>query len=333
MTGAATEFADRKAVVTGGLGLIGSRLAQTIADAGAEVVVVDALIPEHGGNRNNLSPRANVVIVEHDLRDGARLPELLDGAAVVFNLAGQRSHSDSMRDPVTDLEHNCRAQLVLLEACRRFAPEATVVFASTRQVYGRTTGLSTDEGQPIRPCDVNGIHAAAAEQYHALYEEIYGLPTVTLRLTNTYGPGMRVCDSRQGFLGAWIGAVVRGHEFEVWDGSQRRDFNYVDDVVDALVLAAAEPRARGRVYNLGGDEPTSLREVADLLVHLHGSGSYRVIPMPVEARSIDIGDYAGDYRAFASLVGWKPAVPLADGLARTLSFYSEHGDRYWDGAR
>lgn len=319
----------RRVVIPGGLGLIGAGLARAAAPVAADVLVVDALVEEHGGNRRNVAGLENVRVVEADLRTTGELERLLEGADVVFNMAGQRSHTDSMRDPLTDLGHNCAAQLTLLEACRRSCPDAVVVFASTRQVYGRAGRLPVDESAPVAPRDINGIHKAAAERYHLLYRELHGLPTVVLRLTNTYGPGMRVRDTRQGFLGAWVRALVRGEEFEVWGGSQRRDFNYVDDVVRACVLAAGAPALYGDAFNLGGRETVSLLELADLLVAVNGGGSYRVVPLPDEAAAIEIGDYAGDYGAFRAAVGWEPTIPLADGLERTLEHYRRHGEHYW----
>ena len=329
MTDVAARFADRRVLVTGGLGLIGSSLARTLAEAAASVVVVDAVVPEHGGNRWNLSAHDNVDVVELDLRDTEHLPALLEGVDVVFNLAGQRSHVDSMRDPLTDLEHNCRAQLALLEACRQLAPDAPVVFASTRQVYGRPERQPVDESHPVAPRDVNGIHKAAAERYHTLYHHVYGTPTTVLRLTNTYGPGMRVRDARQGFLGTWVEAVVRGRQFEVWGGTQRRDLAYVDDAVDAFLLAAADERTRGGTYNVGGAETTTLREIADRLIALNGGGEYVVREMPPEAAVIDVGDYTTDDTAFRTLTGWRPRVRLEVGLERTLAYYREHGSHYW----
>lgn len=319
--------ASGRVVITGGLGLIGSRLANAVAAAADSVLVIDALIPEHGGDRRNLAPAANVEVVESDLARTPALGELVRGATVVFNLAGQRSHTDSMRDPQLDLHHNCTAQLALLEACRATAPDAVVVFASTRQVYGRVSRLPADESERIAPVDINGIHTRAAEEYHRLYHEVHGLPTVVLRLTNTYGPGMRIRDARQGFLGAWIRALWLGEPFEIWGGSQVRDFNYVDDVVDALVRSAS-PALAGRVFNLGGARGVSLVELADLLVEVNGGGSYQVRPMPPAAAAIDIGDYAGDYSAFRTATGWEPTTELRAGLSRTLAFYKEHGEHY-----
>jgi UDP-glucose 4-epimerase len=332
VTDAGAALAGNRVLITGGLGLIGSNLARTAARTAGSVVVLDVLVSEHGGNRQNLEPHHNVEVIEQDLRDAAALPALLDGVDVVFNLAGQRSHSDSMLDPLTDLEHNCRAQLTLLEACRRAARKPTVVFASTRQVYGRPQRQPVDETHPVAPLDVNGIHKAAAERYHTLYHEIYGLPTTVLRLTNTYGPGMRVSDSRQGFLGAWVEAVIRDRVFEVWGGRQRRDLCYVDDAVEAFLLAAVDARLRGGTYNLGALESATLREIADLLIALNGSGDYVVREMPADAAAIDIGDYVADDAAFRTLTGWQPRVSLEDGLARTLSYYRAHGSHYWAGS-
>jgi UDP-glucose 4-epimerase len=328
VTGPAAAFAGKRVVVTGGLGLIGARLAARVASAAQAVVVIDALVPEHGGNRLNLPPAANIRVVEHDLRDGRGVRPLVEGADVVFNLAGQRSHTDAMRDPVSDLDHNCRAQLELLEACRTAAPGIPIVFASTRQVYGRVGSIPADESNPVAPVDVNGIHKAAAEEYHRLYDAVHGHPTVILRMTNTYGPGMRIRDTRQGLLSAWIGALVRAEPFAVGGGEQWRDFNYVDDVVDALLLAGADASLRGGVFNLGGAEPIRLRELAELLVDVNGRGTYRVRPMPDDLQRIDIGDYVGDYGAFRARTGWSPRLSLRAGLAQTLEYFRAHAESY-----
>jgi len=324
------RFRGARVLITGGLGFIGGSLARALVGAGADVSIVDALLPGCGGNHANIAGLEGAVTVrEADLRD-TDLATALDGREFVFNLAGHTSHIDSMNAPLTDLELNCAAQLALLEACRHMTPAPTVVFAGTRQVYGRPRYLPVDETHPIDPVDVNGIHKIAAEQYHLLYGNVYDIPVAVLRLTNTYGPGMRVRDARQTFLGVWIRDLVQGGEFEVWgDGSQLRDFTYVDDAVAALLAAAADPRAHGRVLNLGDERSVSLLQLADLCVAANGSGSYRVVPFPADRKSIDIGDYVGDYRAIRELLGWRPTVTLEDGLARTLEYYREHGGLYW----
>lgn len=321
----------RRIVVTGGLGLIGSHLVDRVAETADEVVVVDALIAEHGGRDLRDALPTNVDVVVRDLRDLDGLHELVDGADIVFNLAGQRSHTDSMRDPLTDLEHNCRAQLTLLEACRRAARPPLVLFASTRQVYGRAGDAPVDESVPPAPVDINGIHKLAAEQYHRIYHEVHGVPAIVLRLTNTYGPRMRISDSRQGFLGAWIDAVLHDRSFEVWGGGQRRDLTYVEDVVDAFLRAAGEPRAIGGTFNLGG-EPATLQEIAEQLVTVAGTGRFSVVPMPPAAAAIDIGDYTADDSVFRALTGWAPTVSLDDGLRRTVEAFRRADAAIWTAA-
>lgn len=315
-------FAGRRVLITGGLGFIGSNLARELVRLGARVTVVDALIPEYGGNRRNLAGLASRVKIHvADVRDRARLPALLRGQDYLFNLAGQTSHMDSMTDPDTDLEINCRAQLSILEACRRHNPGLRVVFASTRQIYGRPEYLPVDERHPLCPVDVNGINKLAGEQYHLLYSEVHGIRSTVLRLTNTIGPRMRVKDARQTFLGVWIKHVLSGEPFEVWGGGQLRDFTYVDDAVEAFLLAAATPGAEGGVFNLGGPGRVSLRELADLVVDAAGGGRYVVRAFPRDRRKIDIGDYFADDRRFRKLTGWKPRTSLREAVGRTVEFF------------
>ncbi len=327
----AEEFRGKRILVTGGLGFIGSHLARALVAAGSDVLLVDSLIPEYGGNLANIRGIEERVRVNvSDVRDAHSLRQLVRGQDVVFNLAGQTSHVDSMSDPLTDLEINCRAQLFILEACRRHNRDATIVYAGTRQVYGRPQYLPVDEAHPVTPVDVNGVNKLAGEQYHRLYAEVHGLRCCVLRLTNTYGPRMRVKDARQTFLGAWLRAAVAGEEIVVFgDGRQRRDFNYVDDAVRAFLLAAAREEAAGEVFNLGDDRVVTLLELAELLLAIHGSGRFRLEPFPEERRTIDIGDYYGDYRKIRDTLGWAPTVPLEEGLSRSLDFYADHGDLYW----
>jgi UDP-glucose 4-epimerase len=311
-----------KAMVTGGLGFIGSNLARRLAELGAEVVVVDSLQVNSGGNPANLAGFENRLQVRSlDLRDSNLFPEVLAAQDMIFNLAGLVSHIDSMTNPVSDLASNVHAQIVFLEACRKHAPQARIVFASTRQIYGRPIRNPVDESHPLHPVDVNGVHKVAAEAYHTLYNEVYGLPTVCLRLTNTFGPRMRIKDARQTFLGVWIRRVVEDEVFEVWGGQQKRDLAYVDDVVDAFLLAVASPNAQGKVFNIGGCPPVTLLQLADLLVATGGTGRYETREFPPERLRIDIGDYFADDRLFREATGWRPKVTLNEGLARTLSYY------------
>jgi UDP-glucose 4-epimerase len=327
----AEAFRGRRVLITGGLGFIGSNLARRIAEADADVLLVDSMIPEYGGNVANIAGIEDRVTVNiADVRDVHSLPYLVSDREVIFSLAGQTSHLDSMADPYTDLEINCRAQLSLLEACRLANPEARVVFASTRQIYGRPEYLPVDERHPIHPVDVNGINKTAGEWYHLLYGQVYGIPVCVLRLTNTYGPRMRVKDARQTFLGYWLRQIVAGEEIAVFgDGLQKRDFNYVDDAVDAFLLAATRDEALGKVYNLGDSEVVSLLDLARKLVELNGGGSFKVVPFPDDRKAIDIGDYYGDFTRIGDDLGWEPRVGLDEGLRRSIDFYREQGDAYW----
>lgn len=323
MTGAA--FAGKRVLITGGLGFIGSHLAERLARAGAEVLLIDSLVPEYGGNPFNISSFDNLVKVNlADVRDEYSMQHLVRGQDYLFNLAGQTSHMDSMADPFTDLEINCRAQLFILEACRKQNPAVKVVFASTRQVYGKPNYLPVDEEHALSPVDVNGINKLAGELYHKLYSDVYGIHACAIRLTNTYGPRMRVRDARQTFLGVWIRNVLEGKPFEVWGGDQYRDFTYVDDAVQAFLLAARCEQADGQVYNLGGDSPITLKELADLVVKVNGGGKYFTRTFPEDRKKIDIGSYHSDWTRISSALGWQPAVGLSEGLARTLAYYREN---------
>lgn len=315
-------FAGRRVLITGGLGFIGSNLARTLVGLGARVSIVDSLVPEYGGNRRNLAGiAARVKVHIADVRDWPRLPDLVRGQDFLFNLAGQTSHMDSMTDPQTDLDINCRAQLAILEACRLHNPGIRIVFASTRQIYGRPDYLPVDERHPLRPVDVNGINKLAGEAFHLLYSRVHGIAATALRLTNTIGPRMRVKDARQTFVGVWVRRLVEGEPFEVWGGEQLRDFTYVDDAVEAFLLAAAKPEAVGQVFNLAGPPRVTLQRLAELLVEINRGGSFVVREFPADRRRIDIGDYFADGRLIARRLGWKPRTDLRTALERTVAYY------------
>ncbi|MDO8545131.1 MAG: NAD-dependent epimerase/dehydratase family protein [Opitutaceae bacterium] len=316
------RFSGRRVLITGGLGFIGSNLARTLVALGARVTIVDCLAPHYGGNRRNLAGVARQVKIHiADVRDSPRLPRLVRGQDFLFNLAGQTSHMDSMTDPQTDLDINCRAQLAILEACRRYNPAIRIVFASTRQIYGRPDYLPVDEKHPLRPVDVNGINKIAGESFHLLYSRVHGIRATALRLTNTIGPRMRVKDARQTFVGVWIRRLLDGQPFEVWGGEQVRDFTYVDDAVDAFLLAASRPEAEGRVFNLGGPPPVTLTRLAEHLVAINGAGDFVVREFPADRKKIDIGDYYADDRLIGRTLGWKPRTDLRTALQRTLEYY------------
>ena len=325
-------FAGSDVLVTGGLGFIGSALARRLVDLGARVTLVDSLIPEYGGNLFNIHDiRDRVTVDLTDVRDAAAMSSLIKKRQFLFNLAGQTSHLDSMTDPMTDLNINAAAQLHILEACRLHNRDLKIVFASTRQVYGRPEYLPVDEKHPIDPIDVNGINKLAGEWYHLLYNDVYQIRACALRLTNTYGPGMRVKDARQTFLGIWIRRLIEGKPIQIFgDGKQRRDFNFVSDVVEALVCAAASREADGQVFNLGHQQQISLQELASLLVEINGSGKCELVPFPDDRKAIDIGDYYADFRKIEKALGWSPQVMLESGLKQTLEFYRANQEHYWD---
>ena len=257
---------------------------------------------------------------------------LITGHDILFNLAGQTSHRDSMLDPNTDLEINARAQLFMLEACRKYNRDIKIVFASTRQMYGVPQYLPVDERHPIAPVDINGIHKITGEWYHIVYNKVHGIRTTAMRLTNTYGPGMRVKDDRQTFLGVWVRRIIEGLPLLVFgDGKQVRDFNYVDDVVHAFLSVAESEDTDGEIFNLGGDDPINLKDAAELLVKINGGGSYKMVPFPEDRRVIDIGDYYGNYGKINSTLGWQPSVSLKEGLEKTLAYYRKNQKYYWDG--
>lgn len=322
-------FAGKKVLITGGLGFVGSSIAKRLAGI-AEITLVDSLIPEYGGNMANIRGIEDQVRVNiSDVRDSHSMRYLVQGMDIVFNMAGQTSHMDSMADPYTDLEINSHAQLSILEALRHYNPEAKIVFASTRQLYGRPNYLPVDEKHPIKPVDVNGINKTAGEQYHLLYHDVYGIPACVLRLTNTYGPGMRIKDARQTFVGIWVRCLLEGKPFEVWGGEQLRDFNHVDDVVNAFLMAAMSDKANGSVFNLGSDEVVSLSTLArHLLVANEGEGCFDVKPFPEERKKIDIGDYYSDFSYIRNTLNWQPQILLSDGLHNTLEYYRDRMGEY-----
>lgn len=323
------DFADANVLITGGAGFIGANLARRLVNEGADVTIIDSLIPEYGGNLANLEGiRDKIHLNVADVRDPHAMRQLVQGRDFLFNLAGQTSHMDSMSDPFTDLDINAKAQLSILEACRAQNPAAKIVFAGTRQIYGRPDYLPVDETHPIRPVDINGIHKVAGEWYHTLYTTVYGVQSTVLRLTNTYGPCMRIKDARQTFVGVWVRLALEGKPFEVWGGQQLRDFTYVDDCVDAILLAAAHPRANGRVYNLGGDSVVSLRELADLLTDLHPDVSYILREFPAERKKIDIGDYYSNDARIREELGWQTKTSLRDGLVKTLAYFKPRLNQY-----
>jgi UDP-glucose 4-epimerase len=323
-------YRDRPVMITGGLGFIGSNLAWRLVELGARVVIVDSIIDDYGGNLFNIcgiEDRLRVNIA--DVRQQTTMNYLVRGQQIIFNLAGQVSHIDSMRDPYTDLEINCRAQLSILEACRNYNPAVKIVFAGTRQVYGKADSLPVTEAHLVRPADVNGINKAAGEYYHLLYNNVFGIRACSLRLTNVYGPRQLLKHNRQGFIAWFIRLAIEGGEIQIYgDGSQLRDFVYVDDAADAFLRAGASEACNGQVLNVGGLAPTAHRDLVELLIRVAGSGRYRFVEWPPEKKAIDIGDFYADSTRIRETLGWVPRTDLADGLRQTIEFYRNHFDRY-----
>lgn len=328
-----SAYKSSSVLITGGLGFIGSNLARKLVEIGdVEVSIVDTLVPDQGGNLFNVQDIKDLVKVHiADIGDDYVINHLVGGVDYIFNLAGNVSHLESMLRPQRDLELNCAAQLTLLEACRNFNPHVKIVFTSTRQVYGKPVYLPIDEHHRLLPLDINGIHKLAAENYHQLYNRVYGLRTVCLRLTNTYGPRQLVRHDRQGFIGWFIRQALDGGVIELFgEGRQRRDMNYVDDVVEALLLAGASEAAEGEVFNLGGLAPVSLSDLAGKLILLTGRGSINPVPFPPERQLIDVGNAYSSYQKIETALGWRPRTPLDRGLTRTVEFYKRNRTHYWE---
>jgi UDP-glucose 4-epimerase len=322
-------YRGAQVLITGGVGLIGSALARRLVGLGAEVMLVDSMVADAGANPANIADiRGRVGVNIADIRDGAAMRHLLAGRDFLFDLAAQTSHLDSMNAPEHDLAVNCAAQLQLLESCRAVAPAVRIVHAGTRQIYGRPRYLPVDEAHPLRPADVNGVNKMAGEAYHLLFHDAYGIDTRSLRLTNVYGPGMRIKDARQNFLGIWLRRTLEGEPFEVWGGEQRRELLYVEDAVEAFLLAALCRETAGLALNVGGEAPYTLLALAEALVRANGGGRFEHREFPEERKKIDIGDFVTEDRCFRELTGWAPRTGLDEGRKRSLDYYRRYRESY-----
>jgi len=323
-------YTGKKILITGGAGFIGSNLAIQLVEAGAKVTIVDALIPAYGGNLFNIEPvKKKILWVKGDIRDKKTVDKTVQNKDIIFNLAGTLSHVDSMSDPMTDLEINCRAQLSLLESVRKLNPRTKIIFAGTRNQYGKAKYLPVDENHPQEPTDINGINNIAAEKYHLMYTHVYGIKTVSLRMTNTFGPRHQMKHSRQGVLNWFIRKILDGEEVVLFGtGKQIRDVNYVDDVVSALLLVGKSDKGWGEAYNLGGT-PVSLLEFVKKTIKISGKGKFRLEPFPKDRKVIEVGDYIADFRKMKKTYGWKPKISLEEGIKRTVEYYQKYKKYYW----
>jgi len=325
------NFLNKNILISGGCGLIGSSLASKLIIMGANVTIIDSMLDIYGGNYCNIKEiKDKITLNISDIRDEYSMSHLLDGKDYFFNLAAQTSHVDSMQNPMTDLAINVTSQLSILENIRKINPKIRIVYASTRQIYGKPNYLPVDEKHTITPVDINGIHKLAGEGYHQLYQNVYGINSTCLRLTNTYGPGMRVKDARQTFLGIWVKQIVSGETIKIFgDGEQKRDFNFVEDVVDAILLSSTSDNAIGKIYNLGSNEVISLNQLATDLIDINGGGKKEIVPFPAERKAIDIGDYYGDWNKIKEDLKWQPQINLHNGLQITLDYYKKNKEWYW----
>ncbi len=337
-----SAFAGRTALVTGGLGFIGSGLALRLLRAGARVRVVDALTEGDGGDPSNLEPEGDGDVARARAEgrlevETARVeaPGVADravaGCDAIFHLAGKVSHVDSLARPVDDLNDNAVTTVTLLDACRRVNPRARVVVAGTRQIYGNPMSLPVNEDHPLRPPDFNGVSKLAAEFYARVAAERLGLSTVVLRLTNVYGPRQLVSHSRASFTGWFVRLALRGETIQLFGtGEQRRDLLYVDDAVEAFLLAAEKLPGNGQAWNCGREDSVSLLEFARELVAIAGSGRIEAIPFPPDRKRIDIGDFATDSLRLRRASGWQPHIDLTEGLKRTVAYFRAHPERHRD---
>jgi UDP-glucose 4-epimerase len=325
------DYRGKKVLVTGGLGFIGSNIAIELVRLGASVTVVDNLDPTCGANRFNLEPvKADVEVVPGDTADMALMCRLVRGRSHIFNLAGHVSHIESMQDPFSDLHMNTIGPLTVLEACKKGNRDARVVYSGTRQSYGKPDSLPVVENLVLKPIDVNGVNKMAGEWYHMVYQKAYGIPTVSLRLVNTFGPRQLVKHARQGFIGWFIRQAIDGEEIQIFgDGQQYRGFNFVDDVVQALLKAGTSPNVLGDYFNLGGLEPITLEDLVKKLLHTTGTGSYRLVPFPEDRKTIDIGSAFSSFMKFHFATGWKPTASLDEGLVKTVEYYRRNKAYYW----
>ena len=328
--GLSEYYKGKKVLITGGLGFIGSSLAIKLVGHGAKVTVIDSLVPEYGGNLFNIhgfEGKINVNI--SDVRDKYSIDYLIQGQDILFNLAGTLSHVDSMTNPYTDLEINVTSQVSILEACRNFNPKIKIVYAGTRNQYGKAQYLPVDEKHPQDPTDVNGINCIAGESYHLLYNRIYGIMACSLRLTNVFGPRHQMKHSRQGVLNWFLRQIIDGEEIKLFGtGEQIRDINYIDDVVEAFLLCGASDKVWGEVFNLGGI-PVSLKKFVEETIKVNKKGKFEVVEFPDDRKKIEIGDYIADYSKIKKVLGWEPKVSLTKGIEKTLKYYKKYKKYYW----
>ncbi len=326
-----TVFKNKEVLVTGGLGFIGSNLCIELVRLGARVTIVDNMLPRQGGNLFNIKDIAGEVTVNvSDVRNQLSMDHLVKGKDLVFHLAGQVNHVDSMKNPVQDLEINCLGTMVLLEALRHHNRDARVIFAGTRGEYGSSVKLPVDEDHPTNPKGIYAVTNLTAEKMVLVYDDIYKIRGSCLSITNTYGPRHQMAHDEYGVFNWFIRKALDDEEIPVFgDGRILRDFLYVEDLVDCMLKVAATDGAYGTVFNVGTGIPVSFFELAEKIVAIAGSGRTKFTEFTQERKEVEPGDYYADITRIKKITGWQPKTSLEEGIARTIDYYREHGGEYW----
>jgi len=321
---------DVNVLIIGGMGFIGSNLAAKTAKLGANVTLYDILLPNGGANPANIEDfREEVKVVEGDVRDEELLKKHLAEQHIVFNCAGHVSHINSMKKPLLDLELNCEANLLLLEALRRYNDQAKVVYTGTRSQVGKMVYSPFDENHPEFPRDIYSAHKSAAEKYHLIYHHAYGTWTTSLRISNTYGPRAPVRSPEFAVINYFIRLAVQDDVIKVYEpGTQTRDYIFVDDVVDAMILASQSEKANGEAFNVGSGGVTKLVDAARLITEVAGTGRVELIPWPKDRARMEVGDVIMNMKKIQDTLGWRAITELKDGLKNTVDFYRRNLSRY-----
>ncbi|MBU4501414.1 MAG: GDP-mannose 4,6-dehydratase [Nanoarchaeota archaeon] len=324
-------YKDKRVLITGGLGFIGSNLAIMLVNIGADVTIIDSLDKNCGGNEYNIdSVKDKIKVIKADIRDKDVIRDAVEGQQIIFNLAGHLSHKRSMKQPELDMSLNIFTSLSLLDACKKNRKGVKIVYTGTRGQYGKIIKNPVDENHPHNFIDVNGISKQTAERLHFLYSELYPQIRVTsARLTNCYGPRHQMKDPSQGFISVFIRKAIDNETLELWGGKQTRDLNFVNDVVNVLLLLGSEEKANGQMFNVGSGVDNTLENFANLIVKLCRSGEIKSISMPEDNAKIDIGNYKADISKLKRLFGWEPKTNIEEGLKKTIDFYKKNKEEYW----
>ena len=324
-------FAGKKALITGGAGFLGSNLAIRLVDLGADVTVMDIMLPEYGGNLFNLEPvRDRVRVNFSDIRDGNAMNYLVRGMDYIFHLAGQVSHIKSFTDPFQDIDINIKGSAMVMEACRKHNPGVKVVYTGTRGQYGKQTTLPVREDAELDPRGIYELSNLAAEKLIKIYHDVPGIRSILLRLTNSYGPRAQMKTPHYGVANWFIRQARDGETLRVFgDGSLLRDFLYVDDSVDAMLRSAAVEEAYGLIFNVGRDTPVTILDFVKKVLEIAGTGRWEYAPFSPERAAQEPGSYYSDITRIRKTVGWEPSTGVEDGIRRTVDYYRKHKEEYW----